>query len=144
VYGQPRDRAPSGRARRRPWATARDAQGPITISVIDVAGDRPSPDAGRVDVNLLLTNRDAGSVLVETGRLVKLFPQYEKVFLARAPSAPIGRCGTTARGGYTSSTTSPTAIVPPMTTALSSATRPPKSSTMRWSTPRSWACVSGS
>ena len=48
------------------------------------------------------------------------------------------------RSGYSSSTTSPTAIVPPVTTALSSATRPPKSSTMRWSTPRSWACVSGS
>jgi putative spermidine/putrescine transport system substrate-binding protein len=92
------------------------AQGPITISVIDVAGDlsstrdiienykaahpgkvkavtyqrAPAPelpakikaqqDAGRVDVNLLLTGQDAGSVLVQNGQLVKLFPQYEKLF----------------------------------------------------------------
>jgi putative spermidine/putrescine transport system substrate-binding protein len=91
------------------------AQGPITISVIDVAGDlssvrdiienykkanpqkvkdvtyqrAPAPelpakikaqqDAGRVDINLILTGQDAGSVLVQNGQLVKLFPQYDKL-----------------------------------------------------------------
>ncbi len=92
------------------------AQGPITISVIDVAGDlssvrdiienykkanpqrvkdvtfqrAPAPelpakikaqqDAGRVDVNLILTGQDAGSVLVQNGQLVKLFPEYDRRF----------------------------------------------------------------
>jgi putative spermidine/putrescine transport system substrate-binding protein len=92
------------------------AQGPITLSVVDVSGDlsstravienyqkanpqkvkavnfqrAPAPelpakikaqqDAGRVDVNLLLVGQDAGSVLAGNGQLVKLFPQYEKVF----------------------------------------------------------------
>jgi putative spermidine/putrescine transport system substrate-binding protein len=92
-----------------------DAQGPVTISVIDVAGDlssvrdiienykaanpqkvkavtyqrAPAPelpakikaqqDAGRVDVNLILTGQDAGSILVGNGQLVKLFPQYDRM-----------------------------------------------------------------
>ena len=92
------------------------AQGPVTISVIDVAGDlssvrdiienykkanpqkvkdvtyqrAPAPelpakikaqqDAGRVDVNLILTGQDAGSVLVQNGQLLKLFPEYAKRF----------------------------------------------------------------
>jgi putative spermidine/putrescine transport system substrate-binding protein len=92
------------------------AQGPITLSVVDVSGDlsstravienyqkanpqrvkavsfqrAPAPelpakikaqqDAGRVDVNLLLVGQDAGSVLASNGQLVKLFPQYEKLF----------------------------------------------------------------
>jgi putative spermidine/putrescine transport system substrate-binding protein len=92
------------------------AQGPITISLIDVAGDlsstrviienyqkanpqkvkgvnvqrAPAPelpakikaqqDAGRVDINLILTGQDAGSVLARKGQLVKLFPQYDKLF----------------------------------------------------------------
>src|SRR5689334_24742804 len=92
------------------------AQGPITISLIDVSGDlsstraiienyqkanpgkvkalnlqrAPAPelpakikaqqDAGRVDVNLLLVGQDAGSVLAHNGQLVKLFPEYDKVF----------------------------------------------------------------
>jgi putative spermidine/putrescine transport system substrate-binding protein len=92
------------------------AQGPITISVIDVAGDlssvrdiienykkanpqkvkdatyqrAPAPelpakvkaqqDAGRVDINLILTGQDAGSVLVQQGQLVKLFPDQAKRF----------------------------------------------------------------
>jgi putative spermidine/putrescine transport system substrate-binding protein len=37
-------------------------------------------DAGRVDVNLLLVGQDAGSVLAHNGQLVKLFPQYDKLF----------------------------------------------------------------
>ncbi len=92
------------------------AQGPVTISVIDVAGDlssvrdiienykkanpqkvrdvtyqrAPAPelpakikaqqDAGRVDVNLILTGQDAGSVLVQQGQLVKLFPDQARRF----------------------------------------------------------------
>jgi putative spermidine/putrescine transport system substrate-binding protein len=92
------------------------AQGPITISLIDVSGDlsstrvivenyqkanpdkvkavtfqrAPAPelpakikaqqDAGRVDVNLLLVGQDAGSVLANNGQLVKLLPQYAKLF----------------------------------------------------------------
>lgn len=92
------------------------AQGPITISVIDVAGDlssvrdiienykkanpqkvkdvtyqrAPAPelpakikaqqDAGRVDINLILTGQDAGSVLVQQGQLVKLFPDQARRF----------------------------------------------------------------
>ncbi|MBI4391641.1 MAG: extracellular solute-binding protein, partial [candidate division NC10 bacterium] len=91
------------------------AQAPITISVIDVAGDlssvrdiienyakanpqkvkgvtyqrAPAPelptkikvqqDAGRVDINLILTGQDAGSVLVQNGQLVRLFPQYDRL-----------------------------------------------------------------
>jgi putative spermidine/putrescine transport system substrate-binding protein len=39
-------------------------------------------DAGRVDVNLLLVGQDAGSVLASNGQLVKLFPQYDKLFPA--------------------------------------------------------------
>src|SRR5213078_3163697 len=92
------------------------AQGPITISLIDVSGDlsstrviienyqkanpskvkgvnfqrAPAPelpakikaqqDAGRVDVNLLLVGQDAGSVLANNGQLVKLFPEYDRLF----------------------------------------------------------------
>src|SRR3989454_6199628 len=92
------------------------AQGPITISLIDVSGDlsstrviienyqkanpnkvkavnfqrAPAPelpakikaqqDAGRVDVNLLLVGQDAGSVLAANGQLVRLFPQYDRLF----------------------------------------------------------------
>src|SRR5947207_690621 len=92
------------------------AQGPITISVIDVSGDlsstrviienyakahpqkvkavnvqrAPAPelpakikaqqDAGRVDVNLLLVGQDAGSVLAHNGQLIRLLPQYAKLF----------------------------------------------------------------
>lgn len=92
------------------------AQGPITLSIIDVAGDltstrqiienykaahpqkvkainyqlAPAPelpaklkaqqDAGRLDINLLLTGQDAGSVLVNNGQVIKLFPKYEKLF----------------------------------------------------------------
>lgn len=37
-------------------------------------------DAGRVDINLILTGQDAGSVLVQNGQLVRLFPQYDKLF----------------------------------------------------------------
>src|SRR5438128_7282617 len=92
------------------------AQGPITLSLIDVSGDLSSTrviienyqkanpqkvrpvnfqrapahelpakikaqqDAGRVDVNLLLVGQDAGSVLAANGQLVRLFPQYAKLF----------------------------------------------------------------
>jgi len=35
-------------------------------------------NAGRVDINLILTGQDSGSVLIQNGQLVKLFPQYEK------------------------------------------------------------------
>src|SRR5437773_11760102 len=66
-------------------STPPSAQGPLTLSVIDVSGDRSSTrvtakikaqqDAGRVDVNLLLVRRDAGSVLASNGQLVKLVPQ---------------------------------------------------------------------
>ncbi len=106
---------------------ARDgaAQGPITLSIVDVSGDlssvraiienyqkanpqkvkaasfqrAPAPelpakikaqqDAGRVDVNLLLVGQDAGSVLANNGQLVKLFPQYDKLF----PSAELTDAG---------------------------------------------------
>jgi putative spermidine/putrescine transport system substrate-binding protein len=97
------------------WSPA-SAQQPITLSVIDVAGDlssvqvildnykkafpnkvkdiktqrAPAPelpakikaqqDAGRVDINLILTGQDAGSQLVAAGQLVKLFPTYDKLF----------------------------------------------------------------
>src|SRR5207249_4133770 len=37
-------------------------------------------DAGRVDVNLLLVGQDAGSVLAANGQLVRLFPQYDRLF----------------------------------------------------------------
>lgn len=92
------------------------AQQPITLSVIDVAGDlasvqvildnykkafpnkvkdikiqrAPAPelpakikaqqDAGRVDINLILTGQDAGSVLGANNQLIKLFPTYDKLF----------------------------------------------------------------
>lgn len=92
------------------------AQQPITLSVIDVAGDlasvqvildnykkafpnkvkdiktqrAPAPelpakikaqqDAGRLDINLILTGQDAGSQMVEANQLVKLFPTYDKLF----------------------------------------------------------------
>jgi len=92
------------------------AQQPVTISVIDVAGDlssvqvildnykkafpnkvkeiktqrAPEPelpakikaqqDAGRLDVNLIMTGQSAASQLVSAGQLVKLFPTYEKMF----------------------------------------------------------------
>src|SRR5437763_7775871 len=46
-------------------------------------------DAGRVDVNLLLVGQDAGSVLANNGQLVKLFPQYDKLF----PSAELTDAG---------------------------------------------------
>ncbi|MBI4737820.1 MAG: extracellular solute-binding protein [candidate division NC10 bacterium] len=92
------------------------AQQPITLSVIDVAGDlasvqvildnykkafpnkvrdikiqrAPAPelpakikaqqDAGRVDINLILTGQDAGSVLAANDQIIKLFPKYDKLF----------------------------------------------------------------
>ena len=37
-------------------------------------------DAGRVDINLVMTGQDAGFVMLEAGQLVKLFPQYDKMF----------------------------------------------------------------
>ena len=81
-----------------------DTQGTITISATDVVAISPrhgtssrtarpqilaakvkaQEDAGRVDVNLLLTGQDAGSVLVENGQLEKLFPQDEKLFPSRS------------------------------------------------------------
>lgn len=97
------------------WRPA-SAQQPITLSVIDVAGDlasvqvildnykkafpnkvkeikiqrAPAPelpakikaqqDAGRVDINLILTGQDAGSVLGANNQLIKLFPTYDKLF----------------------------------------------------------------
>jgi putative spermidine/putrescine transport system substrate-binding protein len=92
------------------------AQGPVTISIIDSAGDlssvreivenykkanlqkvkdvtyqrAPAPelptkikaqqDAGRVDINLVMTGQDAGFVMLENNQLVQLFPQYDKMF----------------------------------------------------------------
>ncbi len=92
------------------------AQQPVTISVIDVAGDlssvqvildnykktfpnkvkeiktqrAPEPelpakikaqqDAGRLDINLIMTGQSAASQLAAAGQLVKLFPTYEKMF----------------------------------------------------------------
>ena len=93
-----------------------EAQQPVTISVIDVAGDlssvqvildnykkafpnkvkeiktqrAPEPelpakikaqqDAGRLDINLIMTGQSAASQLVFAGQLVKLFPTYDKMF----------------------------------------------------------------
>jgi putative spermidine/putrescine transport system substrate-binding protein len=37
-------------------------------------------DAGRADINLVLTGQDAGSVLAANKQLVELFPKYDKVF----------------------------------------------------------------
>ena len=37
-------------------------------------------DAGRVDINLVLTGPDAGSVLNANNQLIKLFPAYDKMF----------------------------------------------------------------
>ena len=37
-------------------------------------------DAGRADINLVLTGQDAGSVLAANKQLVQLFPQYDKMF----------------------------------------------------------------
>jgi putative spermidine/putrescine transport system substrate-binding protein len=89
---------------------------PITLSIIDVAGDlgstqtiienykkanpqkvkdlkiqrAPAPelpakikaqqDAGRLDINLILTGQDGGSVLAANKQIIKLFPTYEKMF----------------------------------------------------------------
>ena len=92
------------------------AQQPITISLIDVAGNLasvqvildnykkafpnkvkeikiqrgPAPelpgkikaqqDAGRADINLVLTGQDAGSVLAANKQLIQLFPKYDTMF----------------------------------------------------------------
>ena len=37
-------------------------------------------DAGRLDINLILTGQDGGSVLAANNQLIKLFPDYEKMF----------------------------------------------------------------
>ncbi len=37
-------------------------------------------DAGRVDINLILTGQDAGSVLVANKQLIDLFPKYDTMF----------------------------------------------------------------
>ena len=37
-------------------------------------------DAGRLDINLILTGQDGGSLLAANGQLIKLFPTYEKRF----------------------------------------------------------------
>ncbi len=37
-------------------------------------------DAGRADINLVLTGQDAGSVLAANKQLVQLFPAYDKMF----------------------------------------------------------------
>jgi len=37
-------------------------------------------DAGRADINLILTGQDAGSVLVANKQLIELFPKYDKMF----------------------------------------------------------------
>lgn len=37
-------------------------------------------DAGRADINLILTGQDAGSVLVANKQLIELFPKYNKMF----------------------------------------------------------------
>jgi putative spermidine/putrescine transport system substrate-binding protein len=99
-----------------PAGTPAYAGQPITLSIIDVAGDlasvqvildnykkafpnkvkdikiqrAPAPelpakikaqqDAGRVDINLILTGQDAGSVLGANQQLIKLFPTYDKLF----------------------------------------------------------------
>src|SRR6266480_2260892 len=36
-------------------------------------------DAGRLDINLILTGQDGGSVLAANNQLIKLFPAYEKM-----------------------------------------------------------------
>lgn len=37
-------------------------------------------DAGRVDINLILTGQDAASVLVSRGQLIRIFPEYQDRF----------------------------------------------------------------
>ncbi len=37
-------------------------------------------DAGRADINLILTGQDAGSVLAANKQLIELFPKYDKMF----------------------------------------------------------------
>ncbi len=37
-------------------------------------------DAGRADINLILTGQDAGSVLVANKQVIELFPKYDKMF----------------------------------------------------------------
>lgn len=37
-------------------------------------------DAGRLDINLILTGQDAGAVLVAHNQLIRLFPTYDKLF----------------------------------------------------------------
>jgi putative spermidine/putrescine transport system substrate-binding protein len=37
-------------------------------------------DAGRADINLVLTGQDAGSVLAANNQLIRLFPTYDKLF----------------------------------------------------------------
>ncbi len=37
-------------------------------------------DAGRADINLVLTGQDAGSVLAANKQLIELFPKYDKMF----------------------------------------------------------------
>lgn len=37
-------------------------------------------DAGRLDINLILTGQDAGAVLVANNQLIRLFPTYDKLF----------------------------------------------------------------
>jgi putative spermidine/putrescine transport system substrate-binding protein len=37
-------------------------------------------DAGRLDINLILTGQDGGSVLAANNQLIKLFPAYDKMF----------------------------------------------------------------
>jgi putative spermidine/putrescine transport system substrate-binding protein len=37
-------------------------------------------DAGRADINLILTGQDAGSVLAANKQLIELFPKYNKMF----------------------------------------------------------------
>lgn len=37
-------------------------------------------DAGRADINLILTGQDAGSVLAANKQLIQLFPTYDKMF----------------------------------------------------------------
>jgi putative spermidine/putrescine transport system substrate-binding protein len=92
------------------------AQGPITLSIIDVGGDlssvqpivenyrkanpnkireiriqrAPQPelpakikaqqDAGRLDINLIMTGQAAASALIANNQLVRLLPDYEKLF----------------------------------------------------------------
>jgi putative spermidine/putrescine transport system substrate-binding protein len=37
-------------------------------------------DAGRADINLILTGQDAGSVLAANKQIIELFPKYDKMF----------------------------------------------------------------